>query len=414
MLELDVLSEDRPSTQPVSASKTFRVLDTFAGAGGFSLGFEQAGCTVVGGVERDSWACETFSQNHPGAKVFQRDITTFEDGELEDAFRGIPPTILLGGPPCQGYSICNRDNGDPKDPRNSLFQNFLQVAKALQPDVLVMENVPNIVKARTHSGQLVIEIIRRELERLDYYVYSTLLEAVNFGVPQIRKRFFVIASKKALKQPFPPPTHSVGDVSLDSLFGSALLPTPTLWEAISDLPQIASGQGGEITDYTGGPQNDYQRLMRVGSDHLHNHIAMRHGKRMVERFSAMSWGTLVSDLPEHLRPRKRNSAEIAAVIYDQNNRRMFPHRPCHTLPASFYANFVHPYCHRNFTPREGARIQSFPDTFVFKGKPTVVSHALLAREGRVEELHLCQYNQIGNAVPPLMAKALADNLLRQL
>jgi DNA (cytosine-5)-methyltransferase 1 len=103
-----------------------------------------------------------------------------------------------------------------------------------------MENVPNIVKARTQLGQLVVEIIRRELEKLDYHVYSTLLEAVNFGVPQIRKRFFVIASKNALERPFPTPTHIVSEAGpQESLFGHSLLPTPTLWEAISDLPLIA-------------------------------------------------------------------------------------------------------------------------------------------------------------------------------
>jgi len=115
-----------------------------------------------------------------------------------------------------------------------------------------------------------------------------------------------------------------------------------------------------------------------------------------------------------LKPYKRNTTEIAEKVYDQNNRRMHPDKPCHTIPASFYANFVHPFKNRNFTAREGARIQSFPDNFVFKGKPTVVSHRLLAREGRLDEKYLCQYNQIGNAVPPLISKALANNILKQI
>jgi DNA (cytosine-5)-methyltransferase 1 len=141
---------------------------------------------------------------------------------------------------------------------------------------------------------------------------------------------------------------------------------------------------------------------------------MNHSKRLVERFASMSCGESSSDVPDHLRPLKRNSTEFSDKTYDQNNRRMHPDRPCHNVAASFYANFVHPYKNRNFTAREGARIQSFPDWYVFKGKPTVVSQKLLQREGRLEEKHLCQYNQIGNAVPPLMAKAIAENILKQL
>ena len=198
------------------------------------------------------------------------------------------------------------------------------------------------------------------------------------------------------------------------LFGGSLERCPTLWEAISDLPELEAGEGGEIQDYTQAPENDYQRTLRNGSEKLWNHTAMRHSKRMIERFASMSCGQSVSDVAKHLRPLKRNgNGKISGKVYDQNNRRMHPDRPCHTIPASFYANFVHPFQHRNFTPREGARLQSFPDGFVFKGKPTVVSHKLLAREGRTDEKHLCQYNQIGNAVPPLLAKAIARNLLSQ-
>ena len=168
-------------------------------------------------------------------------------------------------------------------------------------------------------------------------------------------------------------------------------------------------------DYTNNPQNEYQLKMRNSSYKVHNHKAMKHSKRLVERFSSMKWGESTIDVPEYLKPIKRNSGnEISDKAYDQNNRRMYPDRPCHTIPASFYANFVHPYKNRNFTAREGARIQSFPDTYIFKGKATVVSHKLLAREERYEEKFLCQYSQIGNAVPPLMAKAVAENIINQL
>lgn len=393
---------------------SLKVLDTFAGAGGFSLGFEMAGCEVVGGIEMDSWASETFAHNHEAAVVITRDIQQVSDDELSDVFATRRPDVLLGGPPCQGFSICRKSAGDPTDPRNSLFNEFLRVARVLQPDCAIMENVPNIENARTHGGESVIGIIERELMALGYHVSHAILEATDFGIPQIRRRLFVVASAQPLDNPFPEPTHSVhGDEGL--LFGGARKQCPTLWDAISDLPPLDAGEGGGEQAYTSKAQNDYQRALRKDSAKVWNHTAMRHSKRVVERFASMSCGQTISDVAQHLRPLKRNgNGEISGKVYDQNNRRMHADRPCHTIPASFYANFVHPFQHRNFTPREGARLQSFPDHFVFKGKPTVVSHALLAREGRTEEKHLCQYNQIGNAVPPLLAKAIASNLLAQL
>lgn len=390
----------------------FTVLDTFAGAGGFSLGFEMAGAKVVGAVEIDSWACETFKVNHPDAIVVQRDISAMSDDEVLRAFAGMKPDIVLGGPPCQGFSICNKNNGDPKDPRNSLFEEFVRVGRLLGPRVMVMENVPNIIKAKTADKIPVIDIIVGELSALGYYVDYKILDATDYGVPQIRKRLVVVASRDKLKRPFPIKTHRLpGKADLSSPF---LEQCPTLWEAISDLPVIEARGGAEEMGYTMPPQNPYQELMRRGAGRLFNHKAMNHSKRLVERFSSMSWGDSTSDVPGHLRPIKRNSTEFSDKAYDQNNRRMHPDRPCHTVPASFYANFVHPYRDRNFTAREGARIQSFPDWYIFKGKPTVVSHKLLQREGRHEEKHLCQYNQVGNAVPPLMSKAIAKNIIEQL
>ena len=397
-----------------SHAPRLKVLDTFAGAGGFSLGFEMAGCEVVGGIEIDDWASATFAHNHKDALVIQRDIQLVSDDELRDTFAGKMPQIMLGGPPCQGFSVCRKNAGDPTDPRNSLFVEFLRLARVLEPNYVVMENVPNIEKARTHDGEAVLDIVKRELRGLGYHVAHRILEATDFGVPQIRRRMFVVASAHALEQPFPNPTHAV-EAGNRELFGSDLERCPSLWESISDLPPLEAGEGSDVQDYTARPENGYQALLRGNSRRLWNHTAMNHTKRMVERFSAMACGQSVSDLATHLHPLRRNgNGEISGTTYDQNNRRMHPDRPCHTIPASFYANFVHPHQHRNFTPREGARLQSFPDGFVFKGKPTVVSHKLLAREGRTEEKHLCQYNQIGNAVPPLLAKAIGTNLLNQI
>ena len=398
------------------------VFDVFSGAGGFSLGFEMAGCEVVAAIEHDKWAADTFSFNHPKAKMMLGDIESFDEKYLRENVTPVPD-IIIGGPPCQGFSICVKDAGDPKDPRNSLFIEFIRMAKIFNPKVMVMENVPNIAKAKTKSGERVVDIIKSEFEKLGYNVYRDILTASDYGVPQMRQRFILIASKQKLTNPFPKKTHYVAfntneceQLSFFSAENNELKKCPTLWEAISDLPDIEAREGAEIMEYTKKPSNDYQKWCRKKTKVLHNHLAMKHTKRLVERFSRMTWGQSVSDITdERLKQRKRNgNGEVSDKPYDQNNRRMHPDKICHTITATFYGNFVHPYKNRNFTAREGARIQSFPDDYVFLGKPTVVRKKLLMKEGREGEAYLCQYSQIGNAVPPLMAKSIAENIIQQI
>lgn len=396
-----------------------KVLDLFSGAGGFSLGFEQAGCKVIAAIEHDKWAADTFKFNHPDSKMLLGDIESFTDDFIQNE---VPtPDIIIGGPPCQGFSICRKNAGDPKDPRNSLFIEYIRIAKLFMPTILVLENVPNIVRAKNKAGEKVVDIIRNEFEKLSYHVYSAVLTASDYGVPQMRQRFFLIASKHPLKTPFPKPTHFVSDHEPSTLTENqfvtrhGLTRCPTLWEAISDLPSIEAREGSEQMAYTKIPMNSYQEYCRKNSEILHNHLAMKHTQRLIDRFSLMKWGDSVADIKdERLKQRKRNgNGAISDAPFDQNNRRMHPNKICHTITATFYGNFVHPYKNRNFTAREGARIQSFPDTYIFLGKPTVVSKKLLLKEGRTGEAYLCQYSQIGNAVPPLMARVIAQNILTQ-
>jgi DNA (cytosine-5)-methyltransferase 1 len=399
--------------RPLTRNSGPRVLDLFAGAGGFSLGFELAGATVTAAIELDSWACETLEVNHPRTTVVQANIATLSDFDLQRIAQG--SDIVVGGPPCQGFSVSNLRAGDPADPRNSLFKEFVRAVALIRPRAWIMENVPGLLRRRAACGRPVIQIIADEMQSLGYVVKYEVLEAQAYGVPQIRPRLFIIGLQHApgMGTWFPSATHA-RDAPDYSLFASEqkLIPYVNLWEAIGDLPPVGAGEGTEVMPYDSAPKNDYQRLLRCGSEELFNHTAMRHSQRLVQRFSHVRCGESGLHAPRPHQARQRGNATVISDRgYSQNNRRMHPDRPCHTIPASFYANFIHPFQHRNFTPREGARIQSFPDWYRFAGKPTVVSTRLLSREGRTDELHLCQYNQIGNAVPPLVAFQLASHLI---
>jgi len=395
------------------------VIDLFAGAGGFGLGFKLAGYNVTFSLEIDKWAADTLQINNPKMTVIQDDIRNYQTpDEIYDICKCIPD-IIIGGPPCQGFSIAGPAKKDSKDPRNSLFKDFARWVECLQPKVFIMENVKGLLSRRNMNRERVINIISKTFLNLGYQVEIWTLNAAEYGVPQARKRVFIVGNRVGIER-FNPPrkTHSLFSNKQNPLqmaifenHSLNLPPAITLWEVISDLPELEAGQGDEEQPYTSPPFTDYQVWARGEQNILYNHVAMNHSKRLVERFKHISWGESSADVPPEHMPRTRSgNGKISKRAYDQNNRRLHPYKPSHTIAASFYANFVHPFQHRNITAREGARIQSFPDSYKFMGKKTVVSHKLLHREGRIREKHLCQYNQIGNAVPPLLAKSIGKHL----
>lgn len=397
--------------------KTPTFIDLFAGAGGFGLGFKLAGFKGLCSVEIDKWAADTIRHNDRKMKVIQDDIRKFDTKEKILNLCQEIPDIIIGGPPCQGFSVAGR--ADPSDPRNSLFIDFARWVKTIKPKVFVMENVKGLLGRKNASGEKVIDIITNTFRELDYKVEIWILNAAEYGVPQIRERVFIVGNNLGIERiGIPRKTHSLSNLTESQNLQSSFfqiqpdyLPAVILWDAISDLPELEAGEGEEEQKYINPAQTEYQKWARNQQEILYNHVAMKHSKRLVERFKYVEWGESSANVPEEHRARSRNgNGKISDKMYDQNNRRLNPYKPSHTIAASFYANFIHPFKNRNLTAREGARIQSFPDWYRFMGRKTVVSQKLLEREGRFEDKHLCQFSQIGNAVPPLLALKIAEHI----
>ena len=383
-------------------AKQYTFIDLFAGAGGFGLGFQLSGRFVpICSVEKDLWAVETLKANN-AHKIIHADITKISTKAKIEEICSESPDVIIGGPPCQGFSLAGK--GDPSDPRNTLFRYFVKWVKVLQPKVFVMENVAGLLIRKNAGGENVIDIIKEAFTKAGYTCEVWTLNAADYGVPQVRHRVVIAGTRVGEKIEKPKPIYS-----MDSETG--LPPYVTAWEALSDLPQIAAREGGEFMNYDSEATNDYQRLCRVGSDGVHNHEAMLHTARLVSRFQSILDGGSIATLPEELRVRKRNGdGEYSESLYQSNYRHIEPNQASYTIPASFYSTFIHPFIPRNITAREAARIQSFPDRYVFKGKRTLISSKLMKKLGKDDQNHLSQYNQVGNAVPPLMAKAIAARI----
>ncbi|WP_215398825.1 DNA cytosine methyltransferase [Staphylococcus aureus] len=313
-------------------------VDLFAGAGGFSLGFERAGFENIFAVEFDSNIARTYEKNFPNNQMIISDIKELKNDKIIELIKDINIDVVIGGPPCQGFSLAGKVGRTfIEDERNSLFKEFVRVVDVIKPKIFVMENVARMLSH--NKGNTIIEI-KEAFEDIGYTINYKVLQAADYSVPQKRNRIFIVGTKKNNFQ-FPLPHNKVINVK----------------DAIDDLPKLKSGERSDIP----------------------NHFAMNHSEQMLKKMSYVTDGGSREMIPEELRPK---SGDIRKYIrYDST-------KPSVTVTGDMRKVF-HYSQNRALTSRELARLQSFPDDFIFEGNSISVQQ------------------QIGNAVPPNLAYAVA-------
>jgi len=361
------------------------IVDLFCGCGGFSQGFIDAGYSVELANDIDTNCADTYISNHDKSRItfIEQDLRQITNKKM---LKLISKKVdgVIGGPPCQGFSLAGKR--DPTDPRSHLVWEFVRIVKAVKPKFVLMENVTGL-KSMDQGNTL--ERIIRNISDMGYNHNEDqiVLNARDFGVPQNRNRVFLLFLDKGLSVA---PTLPTGNVLQEEL---------TVWDAIGDLPQLKAGEGQEIQDYTKEPFSEFQRWARNDSEVLFNHVAMKHTQRIIDRFKDTKSGEGIKDVLDKHPPRVREGRK-SHKVFSQNHNRIHKDEISPTIPAGFKINFIHPLLDRSLTAREGARIQSFRDNYNFKGHRTRMSWA----KG------LEQYEQIGNAVPPLLARAIAEHI----
>lgn len=344
------------------------VIDLFSGCGGLSKGFMDAGFDIILGVDNEQAALDTFVKNHNGAIALNADLSkpeTFD--EIAKIIEKRSIDVIIAGPPCQGFSLSGPRNFD--DERNKLYLAVIEMVRQYKPKGFIIENVPGM--ATLYDGQIKDEVHRR-FKTLGYNIECKILCAADYGVPQIRKRLIFMGIREDVGMPqFPEPILSPENYI-------------TCRDAISDLPSRESELGEEEDIYIGEPNTEYQMLMRNKEQVLHNHVATRHTQMVKETIALVPEGGNYKDLPAGWgESRKFNEAWTR---YDGN-------KPSRTIDTG-HRNHFHYKHNRVPTIRENARLQSFPDNFVFVGTKTQ------------------QNRQVGNAVPPLLGQALGAMMLK--
>lgn len=354
-------------------SKRFTCVDLFSGAGGLSRGFYDAGYEVILGVDFDDAALKTFKENHGDAEVMKLDL--FDHSNIDKIVeyinnKNIKLDVLVGGPPCQGFSIAGPR--DINDKRNSLYLAMVKVADRLKPQAIVLENVPGMLHT---NGGIGAKRIVEDFKEIGYRMIPKLLYAPDYGIPQIRKRvFFVGLRESEVEFEFPEPILDKNQYI-------------TCEEAIGDLPSLQTDEGDiiygdEIQEYATEPQNEYQKKMRRNSNVVYNHIGSIPIDKTKKMISLIPEGKNYKALPEEYR---------SLYKYHEALTRYHSKKPSLTINTGHRSHFHYKY-NRIPTVRESARLQSFPDDFIFYGNKSQ------------------QYKQVGNAVPPILGYVVATKL----
>ena len=343
-------------------------IDLFAGAGGMSLGAQLAGVQTKMAVELHHAAFDTYRVNHPDCIVLQMGVEHLEN--LAIPFKP-DDLIVFGGPPCQGFSTSNQRTRSSSNKKNWMFQAFVSFVKRTRPAWVIFENVRGILET---EGGFFAKQITTDLQTLGYRCEHGLLNAAHFGVPQTRSRFFIIARLEAEAPALP-----VGDLNASI----------SVDDALHDLPSLPNGANVDVLPYACEAKTNYAKLMRGQLSHCSGHLVSCNAESIVERYPHIPHGGNWADIPEEMMTTYQDRTRCHTGIY----RRLDPSKPSVVI-GNFRKNMlIHPTEHRGLSVREAARLQSFPDAFVFKGSIGL------------------QQQQVGNAVPPILAKAVFETII---
>lgn len=345
-------------------------IDLFCGAGGMSIGAIASGIDVRYAVEVDKWAAATFAINHPSTQLFEKDIRHVKGTDFRALDRTKPITVF-GGPPCQGFSTSNQKNRQFNNEKNWLFQEYLRVVKEVRPDWVVFENVKGLLET---EGGYFLDAVLMGFKRAGYATSQFILNSVEFGVPQRRNRLFIVGSLNGLVLAPPEPMISKA---------------VTVKQAFADLPILKNGDMHDEVAYPRAARSSYAKTLRGSLNKCHNNLVSANASHIVERYAHIPQGGNWEDIPQHLMKNYADRTRCHTGIY----RRLSADEPSVVI-GNFRKNMlIHPWLDRGLSVREAARLQSFPDHFRFAGSIGF------------------QQQQVGNAVPPLLAKAVFSRIM---